>query len=183
MQGNIVIAINKIEITDKLRNILLNEGYNIVATTISGSELIRIVRSYNVNLVIMGYRLADMSIIDIYNKIGDLANFLAIVNDTHKSFIQDISDIFCITSPINSIVLLNSIDMILQSQRKVGKYKEKINILEQKIEDRKIVDRAKGKLMKEKEFSEEEAFRYIQKRAMDNRKVIRDIANEILEGI
>ena len=87
MQGNIVIAINKSEITDKLRNILLNEGYNIVATTISGSELIRIVRSYNVNLVIMGYRLADMSIIDIYNKIGDLANFLAIVNDTHKSFI------------------------------------------------------------------------------------------------
>lgn len=183
MQEKIVIAINNFEISEKIRTILSNEGYYIVATTKSGNELTRIVRSNDISIVLIGYKLTDMTIMDIYNNIGELTSFLAIVNEQHKAYIQEQSDIFCITSPINNLILLNSIDMIIQSERKFGAYKKKINTLEQKIEDRKFVDKAKGKLMKNKAFNEEEAFRYIQKQAMDRRKTIREIANEILDDI
>ena len=183
MQEKIVIAINNFEISEKIRTILSNEGYYIVATTKSGNELTRIVRSNDISIVLIGYKLTDMTIMDIYNNIGELTSFLAIVNEQHKAYIQEQSDIFCITSPINNLILLNSIDMIIQSERKFGAYKKKINTLEQKIEDRKFVDKAKGKLMKSKDFNEEEAFRYIQKKAMDRRKTIRQIANEILGDI
>ena len=73
--------------------------------------------------------------------------------------------------------------MVIQSQRRFGIYKKKIHSLEQKIEDRKFIDKAKGKLMKIEAISEEEAFRYIQKQAMDRRKTIREIADEILDEI
>ena len=59
--------------------------------------------------------------------------------------------------------------------------RKKSNTLEQKISNRKFVDKAKGKLMKREGFSEEEAFRYIQKQAMDRMKTIREIDDEILE--
>lgn len=181
MQERIVIAVNNFEVSEKLRNILSNEGYYIVATTKSGNELTRIVRSNDISIVLIGYKLTDMTIMDVYNNIGELTSFLAIVNEQHKAYIQEQTDIFCITSPINNLILLNSIDMIIQSERRFGLYKKKINNLEQKIADRKFVDKAKGKLMKREVLSEEEAFRYIQKQAMDRRKTIREIADEILE--
>lgn len=65
----------------------------------------------------------------------------------------------------------------------LGYIRKKINTLEQKIADRKFIDKAKGKLMERESFSEEEAFRYIQKQAMDRRKTIREIVDEILEKI
>lgn len=181
MQERVVIAVNNFETSEKLRNILSNAGYYIVAATKSGNELTRIVRSNDISIVLIGYKLSDMTIMDVYNNIGELTSFLAIVNEQHKDYIQEQTDIFCITSPINNLILLNSIDMIIQSERRFGLYKKKINTLEQKIADRKFVDKAKGKLMKKEILSEEEAFRYIQKQAMDRRKTIREIADEILE--
>ena len=183
MQERIVIDINNLNVADKLRMVLSNAGYYIVATTKSGNELTRIVRSNDISIVLIGYKLSDMTIMDVYDNIGELTSFLAIVNEQHKAYIQEEVDIFCITSPINNAVLLNSIDMVIQSQRRFGIYKKKIHSLEQKIEDRKFIDKAKGKLMKIEAISEEEAFRYIQKQAMDRRKTIREIADEILDEI
>ena len=183
MQEKIIIAINNSEVTEKINTLLLNEGYQVISTTKSGNELIRMVRNYDVQLVLIGYKLTDMTVMEVYNKIGELTKFLAIVNEPYKSFVKEESDIFCISSPINNIVLLNTIDIIIQSERRINKFKEKVIKLEHKIEDRKIIDKAKGKLMKEKALSEEEAFRCIQKRAMDERKVLRDIAEEILSKV
>lgn len=182
MQERIVIAINNSEVSERLKSLLLNEGYNVVASTRSGNELIRIVRNSFVNVVIIGYKLTDMTVMDVYNNIGELTKFLAIVNEQNKGYIQDHSDIFCVNSPINNLVLSTSLDMIVQSERKLNTYKKKIDTLEKKIEERKIVEKAKGKLMKDDSITEEEAFRYIQKEAMDNRKTLIDIAKEILIG-
>lgn len=53
-------------------------------------------------------------------------------------------------------------------------------VIKEELETRKYVDRAKGLLMKQKGCSEEEAFRYIQKASMDNRKTMREIAEAII---
>jgi len=54
--------------------------------------------------------------------------------------------------------------------------------LEQRLATRKLVERAKGLLMDDLDMKENEAFRWIQRRAMDERKTMKDIAERILDG-
>ena len=57
--------------------------------------------------------------------------------------------------------------MIYQSERRVRKLKDKVHNLEEKINERKIIEKAKGMVMRELHMDEEEAFRHIQKNSMD----------------
>jgi response regulator NasT len=54
--------------------------------------------------------------------------------------------------------------------------------LEERLETRKVVDRAKGKLMDEFDMKENDAFRWVQRRAMDERTSMRDVAQRVLDG-
>jgi hypothetical protein len=54
--------------------------------------------------------------------------------------------------------------------------------LEERLETRKVVDRAKGKLMDELDMKENDAFRWVQRRAMDERTSMRDVAQRVLDG-
>lgn len=56
----------------------------------------------------------------------------------------------------------------------------KVNHLEDKLEERKIIERAKGILMREKEMNEVQAYRFIQKEAMEKRKSMKDVASAII---
>jgi signal transduction protein with GAF and PtsI domain len=56
----------------------------------------------------------------------------------------------------------------------------KTKIIEEELETRKLVERAKGILMKEKGLTEDEAFRLIQKKSMDSRKSMKEIAEAII---
>lgn len=179
---SIIIGLMNTEVSEKLKNKLVTEGYEVLLVTNSGNEVIREVRKLLPTIVILGYKLKDMTIMDLYNRIGNLTRFLAIVNEPYKSYVQEDTDIFCITSPINNIVLFNSIDMIIQSERRVSRLKEQVSTLEQKIEERKIVEKAKGLLMRKEDLSEEEAFRFLQKKAMNTKKTLIAIANEVLQN-
>jgi response regulator NasT len=57
-----------------------------------------------------------------------------------------------------------------------------VRSLEERLEARKLVDRAKGRLMDESAMTEREAFSFIQRRAMDDRVRMRDVAQLIIDG-
>ena len=58
---------------------------------------------------------------------------------------------------------------------------ENLSLAEQ-LETRKLVDRAKGKLMDHHDLSEAEAFRFLQKTAMDTRSRLQDVAQDVIDG-
>ena len=64
---------------------------------------------------------------------------------------------------------------------RLGKLARELSRLKQGLDDRKIIERAKGILMKAKSISEAEAYRRIQKMSMDSRVAMRDIAERIIE--
>ncbi len=57
-----------------------------------------------------------------------------------------------------------------------------VDVLEDRLAVRKLVDRAKGRLMDEKRMTEAEAFSFIQQTAMAHRRTMADVANEVLAG-
>lgn len=179
----IVIALNNAETSEKLKVLLSQEGYEIVALCSSGNELIRAVMKYSPDLALVGYKYKDMSLLDVYDTLYDQTNFLAVVNEPYKSYIEEDTDIYCIGTKISNILLTNAIDLIFQSKRRIEKLKKQVEKLEHTLEDRKVIEKAKGRLMETSGVTENEAFRYMQKLSMDSGKRMKDIAGLILEEL
>ena len=182
MRGSqvIIVALNNLEKAEKIKNILCMEGYNVVAVCTSGNDLIRRALIYDECLIVIGYNLIDMNINEVYDALSETCSFLALVNEPYKSFVEEKTDMYCISNPINKIVLGNAIDMIIQGQKRLHKLKEKIEGLECKIEERKNVEKAKGILMDTLGFTENEAFKYIQKNSMKTGLKMNEIAKKII---
>jgi len=87
--GKIIIALSNIETANKLKSLLVQEGYDIIAICTSGNELIRLVMQYSPDLVLVGYKFKDMSLLDAYETLVDVTSFLAIVNEPYRSFIEE----------------------------------------------------------------------------------------------
>lgn len=180
-KGRILIALGNLETASKLKSLLMQEGYEITGVCSSGNELIRLVLQYSPDLVLVGYKFKDMSLLDVYETLHDTTSFLAMVNEPYKSYVEEDTDIYCIGTKISNVVLTNAIDLIFQSKRRIIKLKEQVEKLEHTLEDRKVIEKAKGHLMMNSGLTENEAFRYMQKISMDSGKRMRDIATLILK--
>ncbi len=85
-----------------------------------------------------------------------------------------------LTKPLREQDLWPAIELAFARAEEVEALKEQVEDLKETIETRKIVEKAKGVLMRTQGLSEPEAFRKMQKLAMDKRKSLRQIAEAIL---
>ena len=86
-----------------------------------------------------------------------------------------------LTKPLRRQDLLPAIEIALRHAEEIENLKEKIDDLREFIENRKIIEKAKGHFMEKKQLSEAEAYRLMQKEAMDKRKTLRQVADRILK--
>lgn len=178
----IMVALNNLDNAQKVKDILRMEGHEVASVCTSGYELIRRAKVHDECLIIIGYSLVDMNINEVYDALSENCSFLALVNGPQKSIVEENTDIYCISNPINKIALGNAVGMIYQGRKKLSKLKEKVEILECKIEERKNIEKAKGILMKTMGLSEDGAFRYIQKNSMKTGLKMNEIAKSILSN-
>ncbi|ABL01052.1 response regulator receiver and ANTAR domain protein [Pelobacter propionicus DSM 2379] len=87
-----------------------------------------------------------------------------------------------LTKPLREQDLLPAIEIAMAHADEVDGLKEKIDDLREVIENRKIIERAKGMLMETERLSEADAYRTLQKMAMDKRKTLRQVADSILKS-
>ena len=87
-----------------------------------------------------------------------------------------------LTKPLRAQDLLPAIEMALAHSEQVEDLKEKVEDLRETIENRKIIEKAKGLLMEQGRISEADAYRAMQKIAMDKRKSLRQVADGILKA-
>jgi len=85
-----------------------------------------------------------------------------------------------LTKPLRKEELWPAIELAFAHAEEIEQLKEEVEELKETIESRKIIERAKGVLMRTQQLSEPEAFRRMQKLAMDKRKSMRQIAEAIL---
>ncbi len=87
-----------------------------------------------------------------------------------------------LTKPLRQQDLLPAIEIALKHVEEVEDLKEKIEDLREFIENRKVMEKAKGLLMEKSRLSEAEAYRIMQKSAMDKRKTLLQVAKGILSS-
>ncbi|MDU0458055.1 MAG: response regulator [Geobacteraceae bacterium] len=86
-----------------------------------------------------------------------------------------------LTKPLRKQDLLPAIEIALRHSEEVEELKERIDDLRETIDNRKVIEKAKGMLMEKNHLNEGDAYRAMQKMAMDKRKSLRQVADGILK--
>ena len=168
-----------------VREILLQYGMSDIAVVTSGTEARRRMVDRPFDLLIVSAPLAD--------EYGDgLAADVAEGNDTQcillvrenaeeLSYQLERSGVYVLEKPFHRAVFLNVLKMANASYHKIRRLYQEKNRLNEKLNGMKIVNRAKCLLIGQLYYTEEEAHRYIEKIAMDERRSKVSVALEIIE--
>jgi len=185
-KATVTVAMQNEQVAEKMKSVLQRSGYFVNDVCTSGNDAIRKVRAALPDILLINFELSDITGLEVATIVGDenLCSVILFITSTQRDFCVSIVEDYDITlflKPVNVMALLSTMDTVLQNRRRMVRLEKELNRLKQGLEERKVVERAKGILMKRKSISEGEAYRRIQKMSMDSRVSMRDIALKIIE--
>jgi response regulator NasT len=179
----LVVSKNNIE---NIADVLKNMGIESYAQICSGAEAKRRLNIYDYEIIIINTPLSDESGVELAITVADKydVGILLLVKSEILDLVQfKVSDcgISVVGKPLQYSEMRQAIRFIVSTRKRyLGLQNENIQ-LKNKIEEIRIIDRAKLLLIKEMDMAEAEAHRYIEKQAMDKRKTKKDIALGIIK--
>jgi len=185
MNRAIIISSDK-DSASLLRQLVLNEGYGMSSLTSSGSEARRMIKSETQpELVIINTPLSDefgQEIAELTAETTSAGVILICSNDIYYDIAEKFSEygIITLSKPINPQIVSNAIRIISSTRsRMMGLEKENAGII-YRIDEMRLINRAKAVLMKYLRFTEPQAHKYIEKQAMNTRRTRKETAMRIL---
>jgi response regulator NasT len=175
---NIVIAFPKKEIATNIKKILAQSGYPVVAVCTTGAQALQSLNGLEDGVLICGVRFVDMMYEEIYEYLPSDFQMLLIASAS-AVLDREVDNLVCLSTPLKVHELLGTLEMMdytITRNRRRMRAKGKTR----SVEEREILDQAKGVLMERNSMTEEEAHRYIQKRSMDNGTGMVETAQMIL---
>ena len=175
MLERIILAFSGDSAAEKLKAMLYGTSYFVEPSVCrSGAELIRRLQGYDEALVIMGFKLPDMTVNHVFEELGGNCKIISIVRPDHQ---EDIlyDDILALPLPITRARLISSVNILL------GNIPDRRKDIARNADEIKIVERAKLFLMERFHMTEEQAHRFIQKRSMDTGAKFTDTAKAVLD--
>lgn len=184
----IVIAEDEAIIRLDLKELLEEEGYEVVGETGRGDEAVELVRRLAPDVAILDIKMPGMDGITAARQIaGDrLAAVLVLTAFSQRDLIDQARDagaLAYLVKPFQKSDLIPAIEVALGRFGEVVALEQEIVDLSERLEARKLVDRAKGILMDEHGMTEQLAWRFIQSQAMSQRKRVADIAQTVVDRV
>jgi response regulator NasT len=184
----ILVAEDEALIRIDLAEMLGEAGYDVVGQASNGEQAVELARELEPDLVIMDVKMPVMDGISAAEQIG-AAKICPVVMLTAFSQTElverarDAGVMAYIVKPFTAADLGPAIDIASSRWSEMKALENEIADLGERLETRKAVDRAKGILMKKLKISEAEAFRWIQKTAMDRRLGMKEVADAVITGM
>jgi len=184
-QPKVLIAEDEAIIRLDLKEMLEEEGIEVVGEASDGEAAIRLARERKPDLVIMDIKMPGMDGLAAAERITEegLGAILILTAFSQKDLVQRAADagaMAYLVKPFQKSDLMPAIDVALMRHAELVAVRRESEDLSHQLETRKAVDRAKGRLMDSDGLSEADAFRAIQKRAMNERRSMLDVAQEII---
>ncbi len=181
----VLIAEDEAIIRLDLKEMLEEEGFDVVGEASDGEAAIDLARERRPNLVIMDIKMPGLDGLSAAERIVEesLSAVLILTAFSQKDLVKRAAEAGAmgyLVKPFQKSDLLPAIEVALARQAELTALKDESSELADRLETRKLVDRAKGRLMDEEGMSEAEAFRTIQKRAMDERCSMKEVAEDLL---
>lgn len=173
------------EFRRKLRDLLRQNGYLVVAETEDGRSTLQAAFSSQPNLVIMEGEIPGCKGLEVARLIEEhrLAPVVIITSHTHRELIEEakVSSVLgYLTKPIDEGSLIPTLEMALATFKRIKKFEEENNKLKQKLEEKQLVDQAKRLLMEKRGLSEQAAYRFLQKTSMDRASTLSRVARQVI---
>jgi len=181
----IAVADDEVDMRDYFRKILPLLGHEVVAAAENGRQLVEQCRALRPDLVITDIKMPDMDGIDAAAQIyRDGPIPVILVSAYHDAeFIRraEADHILAyLVKPIKQADLEPAIGLAIRRFEQFQALRKEAADLKQALEDRKVIERAKGILMKKANLGEHDAFRRLQKLASDKNRKLVEIAHMIL---
>lgn len=181
----IAVADDEPDMRDYFRKILPRLGHQVVAVAETGRELLDACRTNQPDLVITDIKMPDMDGIDaaiaIYQEMPVPVILVSAYHDPDLIARAESDHILgYLVKPIKQSDLEPTIALAVRRFEQFEQLRKEASNLRQALEDRKVIERAKGLLMKKAGLDEAEAFRRLQKLAMDNNKRMVEVAQMVL---
>ena len=181
----VVIAEDEAIIRLDLKESLEAEGYAVIGETGRGDEAIDLVRMLEPDLIILDIKMPGMNGIDAAKVVSDegLAAVILLSAFSQQDLIKEASNagvLAYLVKPFQRSDLVPSIELALGRFEEISGLKQEAVMLRESLETRKLVDRAKGLLIDNYGLKESDAYRYLQKKAMEDRTTMKAVAEDIL---
>ncbi len=166
---------------------LQEAGYEVVGEAGDGEEAVRLAIELVPDLMIMDIKMPKLDGISAAEKISELKIPVVLVTAFSQADLvkraADAGAMAYVTKPFKPSDLLPAIQIALSRSEELFALETEIVDLNERLETRKLMDRAKGLLQSKMKLSEPEAFRWIQKASMDRRLSMSQVAKAVLEQL
>jgi AmiR/NasT family two-component response regulator len=181
----VLIAEDEAIIRLDLKEMLEEEGYTVVGEAADGDAAVRLAAERGPDLVIMDIKMPGLDGLSAAERIvGEgQAAVLILTAFSQRDLVRRAAEAGAmgyLVKPFQKSDLVPAIEIAIARHAELAAVRGESDSIAEQLETRKLVDRAKGRLMDEAGMTEAEAFRHIQKRAMDERRRMRDVAEDVL---
>ncbi|HWC35133.1 MAG TPA: response regulator [Mycobacteriales bacterium] len=183
----VVIAEDEALIRLDLKEMLEEEGYVVVGEAGDGQQAIDLATQTQPDVVILDVKMPVLDGISAAERIvaDQIAPVVMLTAFSQRELVERAAEagaMAYVVKPFGKADLLPAIEVSLSRHQQMRALAGEVSDLTERLETRKLLDRAKGKLQAEHGMTEPEAFRFIQKTAMDGRRSMSEVAHALLDG-
>ncbi|MFJ4470466.1 ANTAR domain-containing response regulator [Streptomyces sp. NPDC089424] len=182
----VVIAEDEALIRLDLKEMLEEEGYTVVGEAGDGEQAVELAREHRPDLVILDVKMPKLDGISAAEKITEesIAPVLMLTAFSQRDLVErarDAGAMAYLVKPFSKSDVVPAIEMAVSRYTQLKELEKEVADLSQRLETRKLVDRAKSVLQTEYGLTEPAAFRWIQKTSMDRRMSMQQVAEAVIE--
>ena len=168
-----------------LKEMLEEEGYVVTGEAADGETAITLTQSLRPDLVILDVKMPVLDGISAAERIAadHLAPVVILTAFSQRELVErarDAGAMAYLVKPFTKADLVPAIEIAVSRFQEISALESEVGTLRDRLEVRKLLDRAKGLLQSQRGITEAEAFRWIQKTSMDRRMTMRAVSEEVL---
>lgn len=184
----IVVAEDEALIRMDLTEMLIEAGHDVIGQASDGAQAVEMARELRPHLVVMDVKMPVMDGLTAAEIIGreGLAAVVMLTAFSDSTLVERAAEagvMSYVVKPFASHDVLPALEIAAARWQQRVALEAEVADLSDRLETRKRLDRAKGLLMTKLQVSEAEAFRWIQKAAMDRRMSMREVADAVVSGM
>lgn len=177
-------ALIRLDLVEMLRE----EGYDVVGEARDGQEAVDLTNELHPDLVIMDIKMPRRDGIDAATEIAAarLAPVIMLTAFSQRELVdraRDAGAMAYLVKPFAKADLVPAIEVAATRFAELTALESEVADLHERLETRKVVERAKGALMQSQSLTEPQAFRWIQRAAMDRRATMKSVAQAVLDSV
>ena len=180
----ILVAEDETIIRLDLVEMLTEAGYEVIAQAENGSVAIELAKLHKPDLAILDVKMPEVDGITAAEQIIPISPVLMLTAFSQRELIERARDagvMAYVVKPFSINDLVPAIEIAISRHKQMKSLEAEVADIYERLESRKIIDRAKGILMKALNLSEPEAFSWIQKTAMDRRISMKEVAAAVID--